>query len=195
MEKKIYYFDKWGPSCTEKTLELAKERFDELGLDTVLIATSEGVTTVKALNYFKPSQIVCVTSMYGFLRPGEPRLTEENRKILTDAGVRIVHNTHVLAGIDRSVNRLWGGITPVQLMSQCYKLIGEGVKVCVEIAVMAADAGGTPVDRDVMTIGGTGRGADTAIVMKPAHSNNFFDMRFREFVCMPSDRAPKMQPL
>lgn len=195
MEKKIYYFEKYGVQCTQKTLEMAKERFDELGLDCVLVATSEGNTAVEALKYFKPSQLVAVTSMYGFLQPGKPRMTEENRKILTDAGVRIVHATHVLAGIDRSINRQWGGITPVQLMSQCYKLIGEGTKVCVEIAVMAADAGACPVDRDVMTIGGTGRGADTAIVLKPAHSNNFFDLRFREFVCMPSDRPPKLSAL
>lgn len=195
MEKKIWYFDKYGISATEKTLELAKERFDELGLKKVLIATSEGVTTVKALKYWPGEQIVAVTSMYGFLKPGEPRMTEENRKILTQAGVTIVHNTHVLAGIDRSINRLWGGITPIQLMAQCYKLIGEGTKVCVEIAVMAADAGACRVDEDVMTIGGTGRGADTAIVLRPAHSNTFFDMRFREIVCMPSDRPPKFSSL
>jgi len=39
-EKKIVYFDKMGIKNTEDTLKLAKERFDEIGLKKVIIATS-----------------------------------------------------------------------------------------------------------------------------------------------------------
>ena len=61
------------------------------------------------------------------------------------------------------------------------------MKVCVEIAVMAADAGLVPTDRDVLCVGGTGSGADTAVVLRPAHMNRFFDLRIREVLCKPSD--------
>jgi hypothetical protein len=61
------------------------------------------------------------------------------------------------------------------------------MKVCVEIAVMAADAGLIPTDCDVLCVGGTGRGADTAVVLRPAHMNHFFDLRIREILCKPSD--------
>jgi len=191
MEKSIIYYEKFGPDNTEETLKAASKRYKELGLKKVIIASSVGVTAVKALQYFDPKEITVVTSMYGYLKPGEPRLSEENRKILTDAGATLVFNTHVFAGLDRSVNKTYGGITPVQLMGQCYKLIGEGFKVCLECAIMAADAGAASPLENAMCIGGTGRGADIAIVLRPAHSNGFFDMKIREIVCMPSERADK----
>ena len=65
-------------------------------------------------------------------------------------------------------------------MVQVYKTIGEGFKVCAEIAIMAADSGGVPVDEEVISIGGTIRGADVVVVLIPAHSNNFFDRQLKE---------------
>ncbi|MFC2078298.1 hypothetical protein ACFLTM_05780, partial [Candidatus Bipolaricaulota bacterium] len=67
------------------------------------------------------------------------------------------------------------------------RLFGQGMKVCVEIAVMAADAGQIPTDRDVICVGGTGRGADTAVVLRPAHMNAFFEARIGEILCRPTD--------
>ena len=58
--------------------------------------------------------------------------------------------------------------------------------VAVEVAVMAADAG-TLTGKDIVAIGGSGGGADTALVIKPAHMNNFFDLRIREIICKPRD--------
>jgi len=68
------------------------------------------------------------------------------------------------------------------------RLFGEGMKVAVEIVAMAADAGLIPVDRDVIAIAGTGRGADTAIVIRPANSKNLFDMTIREIIAKPRIR-------
>jgi hypothetical protein len=184
-EKKIVYFDKWGLIDTDMTLKLAKERFDELGLRCVVIATSFGVTAVKALDYFKGSQLVVVNSMFGFRQPGKRSITDENFEILEKAGARQVFTTHVFAGLDRSINKMYGGMSLTQFTGQLFKMLGQGFKVCAEIAVMAADAGAVPVDEEVMTIGGTGRGADTAVVLIPAHSNDFFKMELMEIVCMP----------
>jgi hypothetical protein len=38
---------------------------------------------------------------------------------------------------------------------------------------------------DIISIGGSGSGADAALVLKPAHQNNFFDLRIREIICKP----------
>jgi len=65
------------------------------------------------------------------------------------------------------------------LIADTLKLLGQGTKVAVEVAVMAADAG-VLSGQDIVSIGGSGRGADTALVLKPAHQNNFFKMRIRE---------------
>jgi hypothetical protein len=194
-EKKIVYFDKWGVSATHHTLRLAKERFDELGLRQVLIATSFGDTPVKALDYFKGEEIIVVNSQYGYREPGKMSTKPEYLKRLQEAGVRMIYQTHVFAGIDRAINRKYGGITFTQFLGQVFKMFGEGFKVCAEIAVMAADSGGIGVDQEVISIGGTGRGADTAVVLIPAHSNDFFSMQFKEIICLPRNRSLKGQPL
>ncbi|HDJ89241.1 MAG TPA: hypothetical protein ENG40_00930 [Thermoprotei archaeon] len=59
------------------------------------------------------------------------------------------------------------------------------MKVAVEIACMAADAGYIPIDRDVVAIAGTGRGADTAILITPKTSRNFFDIKIKEIIAKP----------
>jgi len=71
------------------------------------------------------------------------------------------------------------------IIAETLRLFSEGVKVCVEITVMAADAGLIPVDRDVIAIAGTSRGADTALLIKPSHSNDFFNLTIREVIAKP----------
>jgi hypothetical protein len=50
---------------------------------------------------------------------------------------------------------------------------------------MAADGGLLPTDSEIIAIGGTGTGVDTAIVLKATHQGNFFDMRIHEIIAMP----------
>lgn len=194
-KKSIVYFNRMGTSNTDDTLRLAKERFDELGLKKVVVATSYGDTAVKALEYFKGEELVVVNSMYGFREPGKEPMKPEFREKLVSAGATIINTTHPFAGIDRSINRRYGGITLTQFLGQVFKLLGEGFKVCAEIAVMAADCGGVGVDEEVMTIAGTVRGCDTAVVLVPSHSNDFFKIQFKEIVCMPRVRSLKGQPI
>jgi hypothetical protein len=190
-EKKIIYFNKMGKVNTNDTLRFAKERFEELGLKKVIIASSFGDTAVKALGYFKGEELVVVNSMYGFREPGKESLDLRAKEKLQASGAKLVYSTHLFAGIDRSISRKYGGITLTQFMGQVLKMLGEGFKVCVEIAAMAADCGAVPVDEEVITVAGTGRGCDTAIVLIPAHSNDFFQLQFKEIVCMPRVRSLK----
>ena len=66
-------------------------------------------------------------------------------------------------------------------------MFGSGMKVVVEIAAMATDAGMIPADKDIIVIAGSGRGADTAVVIKPANAHNLFDMVIREIIAKPSN--------
>jgi hypothetical protein len=74
---------------------------------------------------------------------------------------------------------------PLELLVHTLRLFGEGTKVCIEITVMAADAGLIQVDEEIMAIGGTGRGADTAMVLKPATASPFFNLKIREILAKP----------
>jgi len=41
-------------------------------------------------------------------------------------------------------------------------------------------------DENIIAVGGTARGADSAVVIKPANSFHFFDLKIREVICKPA---------
>jgi hypothetical protein len=59
------------------------------------------------------------------------------------------------------------------------------MKVCVEIALMAADAGLVTAGEPCLAVAGTGQGADTAVVLLPANVQDFFDLRVLEVLAKP----------
>jgi len=73
-----------------------------------------------------------------------------------------------------------------EIIAYTLRTFGEGMKVCAEMALMAADAGLARVGEPAVAIAGTGRGADTAVLLMPANAQTFFDLRFLEVLCMPS---------
>lgn len=188
MKKNITYFEKYGAVNTDKVLNLAKERFLDLNLKHVVLASSFGDTAVKALEYFSSNELCVVSSRFGYRNPGMHSLNEKNLDILKKSGIKIVFQTHVFSGIDVAISNLYGGISFAQHTSNIFKMIGHGFKVCVEIAIMAADSGCIPVNQEIISIGGNVRGADTALVVLPVHSNRLLDMQIKEIVCMPRTR-------
>jgi hypothetical protein len=70
-------------------------------------------------------------------------------------------------------------------MAFTLRVFGQGTKVSIEIALMAADAGLIPTQEPCVSIGGTDQGADTAILLIPAHAQNFFDLRVLEILAKP----------
>jgi hypothetical protein len=179
-------FDRPGKENTEQTLKLAAARARELGIREVVVATSTGKTALKALEILPDFKIVAVGYHYGYKKPFQSGLSPETRRDLGERCAALVCATHALSGIERGVAAKHGGVYPVLLMADTLRLFGQGTKVAVEISVMAADAGAIS-GADIVAIGGTNRGADTALVLKPAHMNNFFDLRIREVVCKPRD--------
>jgi hypothetical protein len=47
---------------------------------------------------------------------------------------------------------------------------------------MAADAGIISIGENVIAVGGQGRGADTAIIIKSANTTSFFDLDVQEIL-------------
>jgi uncharacterized protein len=126
-----------------------------------------------------------VTHHAGFSKPWKQEMKEKVADGLMDHGAVIITGTHVLSGIERGFTNMYQGVYPSQIVAETLRLFGQGVKVCVEISVMAADAGelsGGPV----VAIGGTNSGADTAVVLTPAHANRFLDLRVHEIICKPA---------
>ncbi|MCP4348824.1 MAG: hypothetical protein GY795_25375 [Desulfobacterales bacterium] len=180
------YFDKPGKTNTDQTLKLAFERGKELGLNEVVVASTKGDTAYSTLDIFTGFQVTVVTYHCGAKKPFKTEMTDEVRKDLEEKGARVVSATHALSGVERSVAKKHSGIYPVLMVADTLRLFGQGVKVAVEISVMAADAG-TLTGKDIISIGGTSKGADCALVLKPVNQSDLFDMRIREIICKPRD--------
>lgn len=178
-------FKKPGPINTSATLEMAHGRAAELGITEIVIATSSGNTIYQALELFSADQLIAVTYHCGFRKPFEVIMPPDTRKDLEAKGVVVVAATHALSGVERAVFQKYQGAYPVLMIADTLRLLGQGVKVAVEIAVMAADAGFLS-GQDIIAIGGTAKGADAAVVIKPAHMNNFFDLKIKEIICKPN---------
>ena len=185
MEKSIHYFENPGMENTDKVIELVKERKEELGIDYIVIASATGSSGVKLAKKLDNAHIVNVTHHAGFKGGDELEITAENRKELEDLGVQIYASSHALSGVGRGISNKFKGVTPVEVIAQTLRMFSQGVKVCVEISIMAADGGLLPTDSEIIAIGGTATGVDTAVVLKAAHQGNFFDMRIHEIIAMP----------
>ena len=179
------FFHQPGPQNTARTLEIAKKRAGELDIRTLLVASTQGDTGVQAAQQFSEYNVVVVTHATGFGGPNTQELTDENRTTIEAAGAELLTCQHALGGISRAVRKKWGTYGIDEIVAQTLRLFGEGMKVCVEIALMAADAGLVRVGEPCIAIAGTGRGADTAVVLIPAHVEQFFDLRVMEVLAKP----------
>jgi hypothetical protein len=192
MELTTTYFEKpGGEENTVKTLALARQRAEALGIKTFVVASTTGATAAKAVDALKGFKIIIVTHTAGFREPNTQEFTEENRKIVEAKGGIIFTATHALGGIQRALATAGpGGPWPPShaigdVVAQALRIFGQGMKVACEIAAMAADAGLVRTDEEVISIGGTGRGADTAVVVKPDYVHRFFGTRVKEIICKP----------
>ncbi|MGD8505868.1 MAG: pyruvate kinase alpha/beta domain-containing protein [Candidatus Bathyarchaeota archaeon] len=185
VERKTVYFDSAGKHNTDVVLKLAKDYASNAGIEDVVVASTTGETGAKTARMFKGFNVVVVTHHVGFREPGVHELTEEFRQRILKHQAKILTATHALSSVERAIRKRFGTLQPLELVANTLRLLGEGTKVCVEIVVMAADAGLIPVNKDVLAIAGTGRGADTALVVKPANASTFFELRIRETIAKP----------
>ncbi len=177
------YWEKAGKKNTEDTVKAALEKAEELGIKHIVVASNSGETA--ELFAGKGLNVVCVTHQVGFKEPGEDEMEADMRKNLKEKGVEVLTTTHLLAGVDRALRFKFEGVHPAEIVASTLRLLGQGFKVCIEISVMALDAGLVPYGEEIIVVGGTGRGADAACVLVPAHSSQFFDAKVKEIICMP----------
>lgn len=180
------YFPKSGKQNTEATLKLALQRTKELKIKNIVVASSKGYTAKQLAKMdIKGLNVICVTHHAGFEKPGQVELTETTKKYLESHGIKVFRGTHFFSGVSRAIRMKFGGLYSGELVANTYRTFGEGMKVCVEIAIMALDAGLIPYGKEIIAIAGTAEGADTAIVLKPSHGRNFFDTKILEIICKP----------
>lgn len=179
------YFRQAGSLNIANTIELALQRARELGINEIVAPSNTGATAHAILDAALGAfEIVIVTSHAGFSEPFAKHMSDEVQAQITARGAKVVRGGHALSGVERSLSQKYGGTYPALIMADTLRLFGQGTKVSVEIAVMAADAGALSGNK-IIALGGTHHGVDTALVLTPAHMNNFFDLQIHGVICKP----------
>lgn len=184
------YFTETGPRNTDRTLELVRDRAEALGIGKILVASTGGATGARAAQLLRDLDVVVVTHSTGFREPDTQELAPETRAAIEATGATILTCQHAFGGVGRAVRRKLGTYQVEEIVAFTLRTFCEGIKVVAEICLMAADAGLVRTDEAVIAIAGTGRGADTAAILRPAHAQGFFELRFLEIICMPAPGHP-----
>jgi hypothetical protein len=187
MELKTLVFEKAGPHNTEATLRIAHKRALALGIKQAVVASSHGDTVRQARALLDPAgiQVIAVSICHSYESQGWT-MAAETKAELIKLGVVVHTGIHALGdGVGSAFSDKYGGRTPEEIVRDTLYRFSQGMKVAVECMLMAADAGLLDMDSEVIAVAGTGDGADTAIVCKPAYPRSFHELEIREVLAKP----------
>jgi len=162
MQKPTEYFDQKGPDNTDRTLELACQRAREEGIGTVVVASTRGAVAGRALEICAGLNLVAC----GIGRDQFP-------------ADQLAH-----FGADKVIFAREVGYSYPEDMRTAFRRFGQGTKVAVEVVVGAVQAGLVQEGERVIGVGGSSRGADTALVITA--SWDFADLYVSEVICKPA---------
>lgn len=185
MKKSITYFENPGKENTDELIQIIKERLKESKIKYIAVASVSGETALKLAENLDDVIIVNTTHHAGFREKNKMELSEEMRSKLENKGIHTFVGSHALSGVGRGISNKFSGVTPVEIIAETLRMFSQGIKVCIEISIMLADAGLIPVDEEILAIGGRGTGIDSAAIIVPANMTNVFDIRIREILAMP----------
>ena len=187
-QKSILYLDKPGRGCVAACVQAAAQRAAALGISHAVVATTSGRTALDLAVALKRAgartKVVGVGYAANFAAKWG-RLDAKLARRAEELGAVFITGGHAFGGVNSAMQEKLGGLSPNKIVAETYYTLGQGFKVAVEVALMAADQRRLPVGRETLALGGTGKGADTALILTPACSAEFFDLRIHEIVCMP----------
>ena len=186
-ETRVIYFNEPGPRNTGQVLECVRRRAKELNIKAVLLASVSGATALKARQVLDPEiHIIAVSHVTGFVKPNHQEMPPEVRQELISKGISVLTAQHAFGGVGRGIRKQLGAYQVDEIIAYTLRLFGQGTKVAIELALMAADAGLVRTDEDIISVAGTGKGVDTALVIQPANSADLLKLKVKEVICKPS---------
>ena len=195
----------------EDVLKIARDAFKERKLEDIVVASTRGETGLAAARLFNglKANLIVVGHSVGFREANKNEFSVDAKKEIEALGCSVLFNTMpfhnindaIQSRVGSSVERLIANalhVTAVEsagprnidftfetLIADALRMMGQGTKVCVEIVAMACDSGLLASGKNVLAIAGTGRGADTVLIIRSANSRRLFDMKIIEVVVKP----------
>jgi len=194
VKRQVYYFDEPGEENTQMVIEAVSERLELGGIRRVIIASTSGKTALEFARSLKgKAELICVSEAPYRREWGEqwPCLKQEFRQELEKLGVAIVDRAPYVLHSSVLEAARWPDTSPERLVKEILYSFGQGMKVAVEVALTAVSCGYATPYEDVIGIGGSSKGADTAIVLRATYPASLFDkdpakrLEVREIIAMP----------
>ncbi|MGI5817281.1 MAG: pyruvate kinase alpha/beta domain-containing protein [Armatimonadota bacterium] len=182
MRTETTYFEQPGKGNTDETLRLAIDVAQARDLSTIVVASTTGSTARRAAELVEGTEITLVIVPHQFGWRDEPEFDLDLVPELEEKGHRFHPATMLFHTGD------FYGTEAGRAMANILRTFGQGTKVCVEIGLMAADAGHVTQAEECMLVAGTGRGADTAIVATAAPTMKLGEFKVHEILCRPVQR-------
>jgi len=161
------YFESPGEQNTESVLGIVKKRCEDLGIKYVLVPSVRGISAEKSMDKFENTE---VTLFFVGIDPA--KFSTETQKRIEQSGFKLVFYKQIDYAYPDE-------------MKNAFRRFGQGTKVAVELALIAAHEEVAPIGTEVVSLGGTGKGLDTALTILPARSDKFDDLEVREVLCKP----------
>lgn len=194
VKRQVYYFDKPGKENTPLVIEAVSQWLETGRTKKIIVASTSGETAAKFARSLKgKAELICVSGApyrreWGM---GWPGLKPEFRKELESLGATITDRTPYVFHSSILESAEWSGAFPERLVKETLYYFGQGMKVAVEVALMAVSSGYVTPFEDVIAVGGSIKGADTAIVLRATYPAHLFDkdpakrLEIREVIAMP----------
>jgi hypothetical protein len=180
MKKEITYFETTKENHTLETFEIVEQKIRETGIRKIILASTTGRTAMAAMEHFsgKGVTLVVIPHQYGF-SDEENRFPQSIVESLRENGHAVHFGTMLF-----HTEKMYGSNIPT-VIANFLRCFSEGVKVCIEITMMAADGGLVKSGESVIAVAGTGANSDTALVMQAATTRNLNKLRVNEILCKP----------
>ena len=205
MKRSITYFEEPGPQNTDAVVAVVKERVEEGGVRSIVVASESGKTALAVAEALKDVdvRVICVAPYGGYqhvLKRTWPPIGNAMRSRLDSLGVKILDETPWIFGCTFDTAFLKDAAPATVIHKFLSRAFGFGVKTGIEVALIAAEAGALDWDKDAIAIAGTGwlgGGADAAIVVRPsavyegAFLKNEGGLEIREILAMPRIKFSK----
>jgi hypothetical protein len=190
------YLEKPGKQNTDRVIETVLQRLAQGDLQTVVVSSTTGYTALKFAEALQGHDRVTLISVaesalirewgseYPSLSAGTKEDLERRGVIVADRVSYVFHHSP----LDHSQ---WKAPTPEEIVRETLYAFGQGLKVAVEVVLIAVSSGYLAPFQDVIAAGGTHRGVDTAIVMNATYPNHILSqdpaerLQVHEILCKP----------
>jgi hypothetical protein len=192
--REVYYFLNPGEENTDLVVEAVTKYIERSEIRDVVVASTSGATALKFARALKDeARIICVSESpfrreWGNEYPClDPKIKEELERL----GVIVLDKVpYVLHGSLYETSK-YSFPTPETVFKETLYAFGQGMKVAVEVVLSAVDCGVLEPFKDVIGVGGSGVGADTAIVVRSTYPGTVFSkekekrLEIREIIAVP----------